>query len=117
MDFTSQLFYTHEIIKEFRKEAHWFLAYGTLIHKSRLQLVLAGGRRWPWRLAGVFSPAVRVWPEMNWSHMIYMSYCVHGWVMCTTSNGGAMPAMRDGGGRGGAEGGVQRWGGSSSHRW
>jgi hypothetical protein len=49
----------------------------------------------------VFSPAARVWPEMNWSHMIYMSYCVHGWVMCTKTSDGSWTAMMDHGGRDG----------------
>jgi hypothetical protein len=33
--------------------------------------------------------------------MIYMSYCVHGWVMCTRTRDEAWPATMDGGGRDG----------------
>jgi hypothetical protein len=47
----------------------------------------------------VFSPAARVWPEMNWSSVTYMFYRVHGWVMCTKVSDGAWPAARCGGGR------------------
>jgi hypothetical protein len=84
------------------REVLGFLHLGPQNRESNRRYALASTQQWPACLSGTFSPATRSWVGRNKPNMIYGASRVCWWVMCSRSSGGASPATRDGGGRGGA---------------